>query len=231
VIMSFSPGQQPAAGGGLPGAAASNPPPPPTEGLRCSMPGAEAWLGSRRLGTGCLYVAESRLAWFGDGPAQSVGFSLNYPAIGLHGLAKSGGADARSHLYLLVRGDLLGEAGQSGNGADGEEDGDGDDCGDFQDDNEDSETDTEVRFYAPADAPGDALMTVFQAVSDCQALHPDAEDTDSNEEDDEEADDDVDDGNGDGFDYGDENGASIGFPTAGSGDQQPMDTDEQFEDA
>uniref|UniRef100_F7BY57 Methylosome subunit pICln n=1 Tax=Monodelphis domestica TaxID=13616 RepID=F7BY57_MONDO len=66
----------------------SFPPPSSEDGLRQQQPDTEAVLDGKGLGTGTLYIAESRLSWL-DG--SGLGFSLDYPTISLH-----------AHLYVMV---------------------------------------------------------------------------------------------------------------------------------
>ncbi|XP_075404946.1 methylosome subunit pICln-like isoform X4 [Tenrec ecaudatus] len=74
-------------------------PPGPAEGLRQQLPDTEAVLDGKGLGTGTLYIAESRLSWL-DG--SGLGFSLEYPAISLHAVSRDLNAYPREHLYVMV---------------------------------------------------------------------------------------------------------------------------------
>ncbi|XP_053417145.1 methylosome subunit pICln isoform X2 [Nycticebus coucang] len=77
----------------------SFPPPGPAEGLRQQQPDTEAVLNGKGLGTGTLYIAESRLSWL-DG--SGLGFSLEYPTISLHAVSRDLNAYPREHLYVMV---------------------------------------------------------------------------------------------------------------------------------
>ncbi|XP_007552416.1 methylosome subunit pICln isoform X2 [Poecilia formosa] len=146
---------------------------PPTEGVRHEQAATTAVLDGQRLGCGTLYVAETRLSWF-DG--SGLGFSLEYPSIGLHAISRDVSAYPQEHLYVMVNGKLSGEneaemaekgAGDDGNDSGGSSDGDDDD---------DEGMITEIRFV-PTDKT--SLESMFSAMCECQALHPDPDDEDS----------------------------------------------------
>ncbi|KAM5245743.1 methylosome subunit pICln isoform 4-T4 [Ctenodactylus gundi] len=83
-------------------------PPGAAEGLRQQQPDTEAVLNGKALGTGTLYIAESRLSWL-DG--SGLGFSLEYPTISLHAVSRDLSAYPREHLYVMVNA-KFGEQGQ-----------------------------------------------------------------------------------------------------------------------
>ncbi|XP_072900356.1 methylosome subunit pICln isoform X4 [Hemitrygon akajei] len=82
--------------------------PPPAEGVRLQQPEIAAVLDGKGLGTGTLYIAESRLSWF-DG--SGLGFSLEYPSISLHAVSRDVTVYPQEHLYVMVNA-KLGEQGQ-----------------------------------------------------------------------------------------------------------------------
>ncbi|XP_036441483.1 methylosome subunit pICln isoform X2 [Colossoma macropomum] len=143
--------------------------PPPNEGVRHQQAETAAVLDGKELGTGTLYVAESRLSWFNG---SGMGFSLEYPSISLHAISRDLSAYPREHLYVMVNKKLddENEAEMQERAPDDEEESD--------DDSEDGVI-TEVRFV-----PGDkaALESMFSAMCDCQALHPDPEDAESDDD-------------------------------------------------
>nr|XP_039322581.1 methylosome subunit pICln-like isoform X3 [Saimiri boliviensis boliviensis] len=145
----------------------SFPPPGPAEGLLRQQPDTEAVL--KGLGTGTLYIAESRLSWL-DG--SGLGFSLEYPTISLHALSRDRSDYLGEHLYVMVNAKFEEESKDSV--ADEEEE-----------DSDDVEPITEFRFV-PSDKS--ALEAMFTAMCECQALHPDPEDEDSVDYDGEEYD-------------------------------------------
>uniref|UniRef100_A0A9L0JGB9 Methylosome subunit pICln n=1 Tax=Equus asinus TaxID=9793 RepID=A0A9L0JGB9_EQUAS len=77
----------------------SFPPPGSADGLRQQQSDTEAVLNGKGLGTGTLYIAESRLSWL-DG--SGLGFSLEYPTISLHAVSRDLNAYPREHLYVMV---------------------------------------------------------------------------------------------------------------------------------
>ncbi|KAG6928709.1 chloride nucleotide-sensitive channel 1A [Chelydra serpentina] len=139
--------------------------PPPAEGVRQQQPDTEAVLGGRGLGTGTLYIAESRLSWLDK---SGLGFSLDYPTISLHAVSRDLNAYPWEHLYVMVNAKFEEEEPKETPMAEGEEEEDSDD--------DDIEPIAEFRFV-PSDKS--ALEAMFSAMCDCQALHPDPEDEDS----------------------------------------------------
>uniref|UniRef100_A0A3Q0SK02 Methylosome subunit pICln n=1 Tax=Amphilophus citrinellus TaxID=61819 RepID=A0A3Q0SK02_AMPCI len=129
---------------------------PPTEGVRHAQAETTAVLDGQRLGCGTLYVAETRLSWF---DSSGLGFSLEYPSIGLHAISRDVSAYPQEHLYIMVNGKLNSEA-KAIDGGDDDEEG----------------AITEIRFV-PSDKA--SLESMFSAMCECQALHPDPEDEDS----------------------------------------------------
>uniref|UniRef100_A0A803TR90 Methylosome subunit pICln n=1 Tax=Anolis carolinensis TaxID=28377 RepID=A0A803TR90_ANOCA len=79
--------------------------PEPSEGVRLRQAETEAVLGGRRLGSGTLFVAESRLSWI---EASGLGFSLDYPTISLHAISRDLAAYPWEHLYVMVNGKFEG---------------------------------------------------------------------------------------------------------------------------
>uniref|UniRef100_A0A8C2WXS0 Methylosome subunit pICln n=1 Tax=Cyclopterus lumpus TaxID=8103 RepID=A0A8C2WXS0_CYCLU len=76
---------------------------PPTEGVRHEQAETTVVMDGQKLGCGTLYVAETRLSWF-DG--SGMGFSLEYPTIGLHAISRDVSAYPQEHLYVMVNGKL-----------------------------------------------------------------------------------------------------------------------------
>lgn len=148
---------------------------PPTEGVRHEQAETTAVMGGQKLGCGTLYVAETQLSWF-DG--AGLGFSLEYPAIGLHAISRDVSAYPQEHLYVMVNGKVgdENEAEMAEKAADEEED--DNDSSSSGDDEEDGAI-TEIRFV-PSDKA--ALESMFSAMCECQALHPDPEDDDSDDD-------------------------------------------------
>ncbi|XP_014069961.1 methylosome subunit pICln isoform X2 [Salmo salar] len=138
--------------------------PPPSEGVRHEQGETTAVLDGKGLGAGTLYVAETRLSWF-DG--SGMGFSLEYPTISLHAISRDLSAYPQEHLYVMVNAKLNDEMQENAH--------------DEEDEDKSSEEDecegiTEIRFV-PSDKA--ALESMFSAMCECQALHPDPDDEDS----------------------------------------------------
>ncbi|KAG7322600.1 hypothetical protein KOW79_013946 [Hemibagrus wyckioides] len=151
---------------------------PPREGVRLEEVDITAVLDGKRLGSGTLCVAESRVSWV-DG--SGVGFSLDYPSISLHAISRDLSAYPAEHLYVQVNSkhqehskDDEVKAKEEADGSDDDEEEEEEE----EDDDDDVSTGafTEIRFV-----PNDkgSLEKIFVAMSECQALHPDPDDSDS----------------------------------------------------
>lgn len=123
--------------------------PPPEEGIRHREDATTAFIQSRGLGKGTLYIAESRVSWVGQ---DSSGFSLEYPSVALHALSRDLQAFPEECLYLMIDGDLGEEQEPNENGEDEERPA------------------SEIRFV-PEDKSH--LEAMYRAMTECQALHPD----------------------------------------------------------
>ncbi|XP_044306132.1 methylosome subunit pICln isoform X2 [Varanus komodoensis] len=143
--------------------------PEPREGVRLRQPDTEAVLGGRGLGTGSLYIAESRLSWI---DTSGLGFSLDYPIISLHAISRDVNAYPWEHLYVMVNAKF--EADESKEAPMEEKEKEEEE--EEEEDNEELEPISEFRFI-PSDKS--ALEAMFSAMCECQALHPDPEDEDS----------------------------------------------------
>ncbi|XP_029302391.1 methylosome subunit pICln [Cottoperca gobio] len=148
---------------------------PPTEGVRHEQAETTAVMDGQKLGCGTLYVAETRLSWF-DG--SGMGFFLEYPNIGLHAISRDVSAYPQEHLYVMVNGKITGEteAEITEKAGDDEEDNSSNSSRGDDDDDDEEGAITEIRFV-PSDKV--ALESMFSAMCECQALHPDPEDDDS----------------------------------------------------
>lgn len=138
--------------------------PPPTEGIRLQQVNTSVNIDGKDFGNGTLFITESCVAWQKE--SDGLGFTLQYPGISLHGVSLDKSAFPQECLYLMLDGKLPTEARQE----DDEEDGD---------DEEGGMPGSEVRFI-PTETS--CLKEMYQAMSACQALHPDPEDVDSEEE-------------------------------------------------
>ncbi|XP_062983364.1 methylosome subunit pICln [Elgaria multicarinata webbii] len=140
--------------------------PEPSEGVRLRQADTEAVLGGRGLGTGSLYIAESRLSWI---ETSGLGFSLDYPIISLHAISRDLNAYPWEHLYVMVNEKFEVEESKEAPMGEKEEE-------EEEESDEELEPISEFRFI-PSDKS--ALEAMFSAMCECQALHPDPEDEDS----------------------------------------------------
>jgi len=114
------------------------------------------------LGNGTLIIAENCLSWMTD---NGQGFELEYPMISLHAISRDLTNFHSECLYLMVEDK---------------------DCSDTESADESDSRHNEIRFV-PEDKSHLELM--FKAMSECQALHPDPNDSISEEDDEDEEDD------------------------------------------
>ncbi|XP_003737751.1 methylosome subunit pICln [Galendromus occidentalis] len=175
----------------------------PTEGIRHRQANTQAFISSRDCGKGTLYICESRVSWRSD---AGTGFSLEYPRIQIHAVTRDPILTSAPCLYVVIDEELLDIYMGNQNGD-----------GNLDEHEEGQERDSSfaIRFVPESDT---VLDSMYKAMSDCQALHPDpCSDSEPEAEDEDEYDvDEAEQGNG-----VDENG---------DGDaDQPMDG--QFDDA
>lgn len=142
----------------------------PTDGVRHKQEGTSAHVQGRTLESGTLYIAESRVSWLNP---SGNGFFLEYPSISLHAVSRDTNSFPQECLYLMT--DIKLED------LPAEEDKAAENGGESDDDSTDPIT--EIRFI-PEDKA--ALDGMYKAMCDCQALHPDPEDSFSGEDDDED---------------------------------------------
>lgn len=140
--------------------------PPPDEGIRHREEATAAFIQSRELGKGTLYIAESRVSWVGE---NRCGFSLEYPSVALHAVSRDLSSFPHECLYLMIDGNLDDAAPTSGEN------------GSNSNDEDEEPAPSEIRFVPDNKS---SLDTMYKAMSECQALHPDP--TDSISEEDEE---------------------------------------------
>lgn len=136
--------------------------PIPSDGLLYAQNMTTAVVNDNSLGFGSLYITESRVSWLNE---AGLGFSLDYPNIALHAVSRDLTAYPKPCLYVMVDGNIQ------------------DDEVDESDDDEvddDDEAITEIRFV-PEDA--NSLDILHQAMSDGNMLHPDPDDSLSDEDD------------------------------------------------
>merc|ERR1712003_252465 len=139
---------------------------PPEEGVRLRVDNVATFINRKQLGMGSLFISEARCSWVG---IQGQGFSLEYPHIALHAVSRDLTQFHQECLYLMIDVRLVDETGtpmstptssDAGSDSDNEEDSDG--------------GMTEIRFV-PDDKT--QLDRMFAVMSECQALHPDEDDS------------------------------------------------------
>jgi len=143
---------------------------PPEEGIRATQAGTEVYLNRRSLGMGTLYISDSRVSWVG---ITEKGFSLEYPHIAVHAISRDLTQFHHECLYLMIDVRLMDSDTPSSSSA-------GSDMEDNEDESEGGMT--EIRFV-PEDKA--ALETLFKAMNECAALHPDTDDSEAEGEEDE----------------------------------------------
>ncbi|CAB3368195.1 Hypothetical predicted protein [Cloeon dipterum] len=129
----------------------------PSGEIRHQESNTRAFVNERELGSGTLYIAESILSW--KSSTSEDGFSLEYPHISLHAVSKDFSNFPHECLYLMLDADV--------------------DNTEADDDDEEEDNLTIVRFV-PADKG--ILQQLFEALKDCQLLHPDPNDSISEED-------------------------------------------------
>ncbi|KAK6632257.1 hypothetical protein RUM44_007298 [Polyplax serrata] len=145
----------------------------PPQQVRHREPNTTVYVNDNNLGKGTLYIAESQLSWCSD---SGNGFSLEYPHISLHAISRDITAFPRECIFMMLDTDFNGERENNSSGDDDEQ--------------LDEPLSTEMRLVPDDKGMLDAM---FNALNICQTLHPDPEDSVSDDGIFEDADEDVDD--------------------------------------
>jgi len=135
---------------------------PPTTGIRHQQPATDAHVQSQNFGTGTLYITEGCVRWISN---EGQGLTLTYPSISLHAVSRDTSSFPHECLYLMVDSE---DDANEGSGA----------GGDASDSEEEAGGPFEVRFV-PQDKG--TLDLLYKSMCDCQMLHPDPEDAQSDE--------------------------------------------------
>merc|ERR1711936_321507 len=145
---------------------------PPEEGIVDKEANVTAFLNDKNVGKGTLHISEARVTWVGN-DAGAHTFSLEYNHIALHAVSRDVTVFPNAEcLYLMIDVKLVESAPPTPRSTPEGSDDSGDEIND-------GEGMTEVRFV-PDDKS--KLQEMFQAMSTCQALHPDPEDAENVEE-------------------------------------------------
>ncbi|XP_077299857.1 chloride nucleotide-sensitive channel icln isoform X2 [Arctopsyche grandis] len=144
----------------------------PTAGVLLEQPLTTAYLNQTSLGQGTLYITDKVLTWYED--TKKLGFSLEYPNISLHAIRR----EPIPSLYMMIdcKLELPGLAPPEQSPAER------DDSGEESDENPDEDQPLTELMFAPTDQ--DMLSNMFSAMNECQALHPDPNDSFSDDDDD-----------------------------------------------
>jgi len=128
---------------------------PEQEGLVHTESNATLFFGDRNRGSGTLYITENYILWKGTGENDTL--TLEYPSISLHAISRDTANFPHECLYLLL------ESPES-----------------VSEDERDPEAEvTEVRLVPQNES---SIKAMYDAVTECQELHPDPEDEDSADE-------------------------------------------------
>lgn len=169
---------------------------PPEEGVVLKEPGVTTFINEKRIGKGTLHISEARVTWVGDASVGQHTFSLEYNHIALHAISRDVTVFPNTEcLYLMIDAKLVDSEPSTPRSTPETSD----------DEDEDGEGGmTEIRF-SPDDKS--KLQSMFTAMSQCQALHPDQEAAeDAEDEEEEDGGGEEDDENGDGmYDDAEEN--------------------------
>ncbi|CAG5124549.1 unnamed protein product, partial [Candidula unifasciata] len=130
--------------------------PVPIEGIHHAQPNVSVNVEDCNIGTGTLYITESFVLWLNP---RDEGIQLEYRQISLHAISRDLNAFPHEHLLCHYEGKLPGM----------------DNSNDESDNEKDTESEyelTEIRFV-PENK--ESLETMFEALADCQTLHPDSD--------------------------------------------------------
>jgi len=145
----------------------------PSESVLLHESRTVAYVNTTTLGDGSLFITESCVCWINE---NGQGFSLRYPEISLHAVSRDVSSFPRPCLYVMVDAKLnaFGKERSASGGV-------GDDVngGDDEDDDDEGDSITEVRFVPENSA---SLDLMYQAMSDGNILHPDEDDSFSDDD-------------------------------------------------
>jgi len=145
------------------------------EGMLDEQVGTSAYVGNTLVGNGDLLIAESCVCWVNE---SGQGFTLLYPQISLHAVSRDLSSFPHPCIYVMLDG-KLNDFGRDTHNGSGDAPANADD--DSNEEDEDSNI-TEIRFVP---ARSESLDHMFKAMTEGNQLHPDEEDSFSEEDDDE----------------------------------------------
>ncbi|XP_063967082.1 methylosome subunit pICln-like [Lytechinus pictus] len=197
---------------------------PPQSSVRWQKDDTIAFVEKQDLSKGTLYIAESHVSWINP---SGQGFNVPYRAITVHAISRDLSSFPHECLYLMIDSDVMTELRDvPGQGGDAPQD-------DNSDDGFQEEEGNEVREIRLVPQDKTVLQSMFDAMSECQALHPDPDDDgddanafvqcDDEEEEEEEEE-------GEEGEEGEDPAIGVELIIANQGDSDAMDTG-QFDDA
>ncbi|XP_055332025.1 methylosome subunit pICln-like [Paramacrobiotus metropolitanus] len=161
----------------------------PTDGIVLTQNNVAAKNRQRNFGTGRLFITEQCVCWIADpsavgssagsaleGSSSLTGFTLSYYEISLHAISKDPGSFPEECIYMLLDG-VEGADPATHSDMDGNDDEAMDEDADVH-----IETSSDVKELCFVPEDKSTLEAIFNAMSTCQALHPDAEDEQSDDE-------------------------------------------------
>lgn len=172
------------------------------------------YVGNEQIGTGTVYIAESKFQWICS--ASGLGFTLEYRRIAVHAISYDLSQFPEECVFLMVEKEKTDNSNEDN---EEEDDEDEEDSGSFE------------MILVPSNKQ--MIPGIFEAIRQCQALHPDPDQSLLSDDEDEEDDEFEDAHNNVMNGHADEllpNGHHITF---GSSEDEGMDLeeDDQFQDA
>uniref|UniRef100_A0A0B7BTN3 Methylosome subunit pICln n=1 Tax=Arion vulgaris TaxID=1028688 RepID=A0A0B7BTN3_9EUPU len=132
----------------------------PVEGIQHTEPNVAVDIEGNDLGTGTLYITHSSVLWLNP---SDEGIQLEYRQISLHAISRDLQAFPKEHLLCHYDGKLPGVEKSDDEASD--------------DDNNEHNTDFECSLIEIRFIPEnkESLAALFEALADCQTLHPDSD--------------------------------------------------------
>ncbi|XP_044754500.1 methylosome subunit pICln [Coccinella septempunctata] len=142
----------------------------PESPIRFAERNVRAFLNKKDLGNGTLYISERTLSWQSR---DDKGFKVDYEDISLHATTKDPTIYSEECVYVLLdnRLSLPGLEQASNINEDAES---------SSDDEEKSESNVSELLFIPETSA--SIMAIYEAISVCQALNPDPQDIDDDED-------------------------------------------------
>ncbi|KAJ8951332.1 hypothetical protein NQ318_009266 [Aromia moschata] len=140
----------------------------PESNIRYEQRNVRAILDKKDLGLGTLFISESTLCWQ---QKDDIGFSIGYHDISLHAISKDTNVYPRECLYIIIDAHIDMPGNSSPQNTENSEDSDGE-----------SEAELSELLLVPEEN-AETIPAMYEAVKVCQALNPDPQDIDDEEDD------------------------------------------------